>query len=300
MSSPVRNVTLVGASGNVGALALEKLSASRHNVQVLRRTGSKSTLPPSVRVVDVDFASEEALTRALRGQDVVIVALPGDAAALQTTLADAAAAAGVRRFLPTEYGCNIENPRARRIPVFADKVKIEDHLRAKVAAGSSLTYTFVYNGPFLDWGIQQQFLLDVAGYKPQLLDDGKAVFSSANIDTLARAFVAIVDRLDETENRAVFLEDIKISQARLLELARQAAPDRPWEVSYVKLDDAVRVAGEGLAKGDFAFHNIAPFLKQAFLAEGYGGNFEKSDNELLGLGRSSEEFVLEQYKKLLQ
>ncbi|KAM3430694.1 hypothetical protein NHJ13734_007633 [Beauveria thailandica] len=299
MSTPVQNVTLVGATGNVGSIALDKLSASRHNLQVLRRLGSKSTYPASVKVVDVDFSSADALTSALQGQDVVISTLPADVASLQITLVDAAVAAGVKRFLPSEFGCNLDNALSRQIPVFGEKIKIQEHLKERAAAGR-ISYTFVYNGPFLDWGIRNQFVLNVAGYKPRLLDDGKALFSATNLDTVGSALVGILDHLDETKNRAVFLEDIKISQQRLLELAKKAAPEKPWEVSYVKVDDLVKVAGENLAKGIFTFDNIAPFIHKSFVSPGYGGNFEKSDNELLGLGHSSDEFVLEQYKKLLQ
>ncbi|OAA39555.1 NAD(P)-binding domain protein [Beauveria brongniartii RCEF 3172] len=299
MSTPVQNVTLVGATGNVGSIALDKLSASRHNLQVLRRLGSKSTYPASVKVVDVDFSSADALTSALQGQDVVISTLPADVASLQITLVDAAVAAGVKRFLPSEFGCNLDNALSRQIPIFGEKIKIQEYLKEQAAAGR-ISYTFVYNGPFLDWGIQNQFVLNVAGYKPRLLDDGNALFSATNLDTVGSALVGILDHLDETKNRAVFLEDIKISQQRLLELAKIAAPEKPWEVSYVKVDDLVKVAGENLAKGIFTFDNIAPFIHKSFVSPGYGGSFEKSDNKLLGLGRSSDEFVLEQYQKLLQ
>ncbi|OAQ98489.1 hypothetical protein LLEC1_04182 [Akanthomyces lecanii] len=252
-----------------------------------------------MRIVDVDFASVPDLTSALRGQDVVVSTLPAEVASLQVPIIDAAVAAGVPRFLPTEYGSNISNPLSRQIPVFAEKVKIEEYLEAKAAAGQ-IAYTFVYTGAFLEWGIRHHFVLDVAEYKPTLLDEGRAVFSTTNVETLGRALVAIVEHLDETKNRAVFLEDLKISQARLLELARTAAPEKPWQGSYAKTDDLVEKAGEGLAKGIFTFDNIAPFLYRSIVSPGYGGSFEKSDNELLGLGQSSEEFVLEQYKKLLQ
>ncbi|ATY60605.1 NAD(P)-binding domain [Cordyceps militaris] len=298
MPSTVQNVTLVGATGNVGAIALEKLAATKHNLQVLRREGSKSTFPASIKVIDVDFTSEPALTRALQGQDVVISTIPAEVAGLQTTLIDAAIAAGVGRFLPSEFGCNIENPKARQVPVFAEKVRIEDYLKQKAAAGL-ISYTFVFNGPLLEWGIENNFVINVAGFKPRLLDDGKAIFSSANLETVGRALAAIPDHLEATKNRAVFIEDIKISQERLLALAKQAAPEKPWEVTYAKTEDLVKVAGEGLAKGIFTFDNIAPFIHQAVVTPGYGGNFDKSDNELLGLGHSSEEFILEQYKKLL-
>ncbi|KAJ6783231.1 hypothetical protein PWT90_01149 [Aphanocladium album] len=303
MSAPVQNVTLIGATGNVGTVALERLSESRHNLQVLRRQGSKSTYPSSIKVVDVDFTSLAALTAALQGQDAVIVTLPAEVAALQRTIVDAAIAAGVRRFVPTEFGSNSDNALARQIPVFGEKVKIQEYLKEKAGAGAGagpLSYTFVYTGPFLDWGIQHNFVLDVTDYKPRLINDGKTVFSTTNVGTIGRALVAILDHLDETENRSVFLEDLKISQQRLLELAKQAAPEKPWEVNHVKLDDLVQVAGEQLAKGVVNLDSVTPFLYKSFLSEGYGGNFEKTDNELLGLDKSSEEFVLELYKKILQ
>lgn len=298
MSSPIKNVTLVGATGNVGTIALEKLAASHFNLQVLRRLGSKSTIPDSIKVVDVDFDSVESLTAALKGQDAVISTIPAEVAPLQRNIIDAAIAAGVARFIPTEFGSNEENPLARQIPVFAQKVKIQEYLKEKAAAGQ-ITYTLVYTGPFLDWGIKAGFILPIADFKPRLLNDGKAVFSSTNVDTIGRALVSILDHIEETKNRPVYLEDLKVSQTLLLEAAKKAAPEKPWAEFYVPLDPLVQKAEELQSQGIFNFDSIAPFLFKSFIAEGYGGSFEKTDNELLGLGTSSEEFVVEQYKELL-
>lgn len=299
MSNPIKAVTLVGANGTVGAVALEKLASSPFSLQVLRRLGSKSNLPAGIRVVDVDFNSLDDLTAVLRGQDAVVSTLPADAGQLQRTIIDAAVAAGVRRFIPSEFGSNTDNARTRQIPVFAEKGKTQDYLKEKAQSGG-ISYTFVYSGPFLEWGLEQQFLLNTADYKPRLINDGRHVFSSTKLDTVGRSIVSILQHLDETKNRAVYLEDIKISQARILELAQQAAPEKPWEVSYAKLDDLVKRAEKQLEQGIINMESLSPFLYTTFMAEGYGGNFGKTDNELLGLGVSSEDFIVQLYQRQLQ
>lgn len=66
------------------------------------------------------------------------------------------------------------------------------------------------------------------------------------------------------------------------------------------LDDIVKVAGEQQSKSTFNLGSILAFLRKAFMTEGYGGNFKKTDNKLLGLSTSSDDFIIDQYKKLFQ
>ncbi|KAJ2968125.1 hypothetical protein NQ176_g9328 [Zarea fungicola] len=298
MSAPIKNVTLAGATGNIGTVALEKFTASKFNVQVLRRLGSKSTFPPHITVIDVDYNSVDGLTAALKNQDALISTIPASESQAQRNLIDAAIAAGVRRYIPSEFGCNIDNANTRAAPIFGSKVVVQEYLKEKAAAGL-VSYTLVYTGPMLDWGLEKQFIINTAGYKPVLFNDGKAIFSTTNIDTIGRALVAILEHFDETNNRAVYLEDLKTSQLRLVELAKQAAPEKPWEVSFADLDEEAKKAGGELAKGNHDFSIIRTLLLQAIVSPSWGINFAKSDNELLGLGTGSEEQVVEVLKKII-
>lgn len=102
--SAFKNIAIVGA-GRLGTVVLDKLmSSGQFNVKVLKRMGSKSPINGKVKVVDVDFASVESLESALAGQEVVISTVASSALESQIILIDAAVAAGVKRFIPSEYG----------------------------------------------------------------------------------------------------------------------------------------------------------------------------------------------------
>ena len=165
----LKNIALAGASGALGTPVFERLQASgKFNIRVLRRIGSSSTFPPGVDVVDVDFDSVDSLTAALKDQDAVVSTVGMLQILPQRTIIDAAIAAGVKRFIPSEFGSNVSNPRNRAYPVYAHKVQIQEYLSEK-AKTSGITYTYIYNNAFLDWGLEQNFLLRHSDYTPDLI-----------------------------------------------------------------------------------------------------------------------------------
>lgn len=122
--SIVKNLTLVGASGHLGGFILDRLLASKFNVQVIKREGSTSTVPDQVKVVEAHFEDLGSLTAALTGQDVV-VSTGGDQGLMgQKPLVDASIAAGVKRFIPSNFGSNMSNPNTRKLSVFQTKVMV--------------------------------------------------------------------------------------------------------------------------------------------------------------------------------
>ncbi|KAL7914073.1 hypothetical protein GGI35DRAFT_490392 [Trichoderma velutinum] len=289
MATTLKNVALTGASGAVGTPVLKALLASGNfNITVLRRNNSKSTFPDNVKVVDVDFESVDSLTAALAGQDAVVSTVGstglGDE---QKKLIDAAVAAGVKRIVPSEYGCDLENELTAKLPVFAPKVGVAKYLEEK-AKTTPLTYTLAYSGPFLDWGLEHNFLFKSAGSKPILYDGGDAVFSTSTLETVAQAVVGILNNPEETKNRAVRFQSAALSQNQLLKVAKEVAPERDWQPEVVKLDDITRVADERLAKGLFDFETFAPYLIRAINDPRYGPQFPSLDNELLGLKQLTE------------
>jgi len=298
--SLLQNVALVGASGSMGSVILEKLQdAGDFNITVLRRNGSTATFSSNIHVVDVDYESVEDLTAALKGQDVVVSAIATFQILPQKKIIDAAVAAGVKRFLPSEFGCNLYQPKARQLPVFQQKVEIEDYLVEK-SKTSGITYTFVYNNSFLDWGLQNDFILKVSDYKPVIYNDGEHIFSATRLASIADAVVGILRHPDETKNRPVYIKDVDISQHQLLELAKKAAPEKSWEPSYVKLEDIVAKADARLAQGLFDAETFVPYILQAVFDPAYEGRFLKTDNELLGLKGKTQDEVFEIVKQYVK
>lgn len=140
------------ATGNVGRLLIEPLAA-HFNLTLLTRPSSAaslpSNLPTNVRTVSADYTIAD-LTIAFTGQDAVVSAVGAAAFASQKLLIDAAVAAGVRRFLPSEFSVNSDAKAVRElVPVFQAKDAVLQHLKAKENEG--LTWTGLAVGPLLDW-----------------------------------------------------------------------------------------------------------------------------------------------------
>src|SRR3954470_17462116 len=104
MASMLRNVIIVGASGNAGPSIMDTfLNAPSFNVSVLTRAESSSTFPARVKVFETNY-TEASLLSAFKGQDAVVSILAYRVLAEQRKLIDAAIKAGVRRFIPSKYG----------------------------------------------------------------------------------------------------------------------------------------------------------------------------------------------------
>ncbi|PHH62286.1 hypothetical protein CDD81_7274 [Ophiocordyceps australis] len=300
MSAPLKNVAITGASGNLGSVILAKLAASPNlNVRVLRRNGSASAFAPATHVVNVDFDSVDSLAAALEGQDALVAPLHALAVGLQHNMVEACIKAGVDRFIPSEFGSDLDNPKARALPIFASKVQFRNFIEEK-AKTSPITYTYVVNGPFLDWGLEHEFIMRLSNGKPVIFDGGDYVFSATTLDSIADAVVGILAHPEETKNRTVYIEDVKISQNKLLALAKEVAPGKSWEPEPASLDEAVSKAGERLAQGIKDTDTFVPFIFRSFVDPAYGGNFAKTDNALLGIKGKTEEEVANMIKSVLK
>ncbi|KFY10925.1 hypothetical protein V491_07404, partial [Pseudogymnoascus sp. VKM F-3775] len=122
----IKNVAVAAASGNLGPSILKALVDSNlFSITVLTRPSSNHKFPPSVTVLPVDYSSTTSLTSALTGQDAVIALFGAETLTLQLPLLDAAIAAGVTRFIPSEFGSDTLNEHVKGLPVFAKKIEVQ-------------------------------------------------------------------------------------------------------------------------------------------------------------------------------
>ena len=152
MSSTIRKIIIVGAGGNLGPSILSAFLADpRFSVAVLARQSSKSSFPADVEVHRIsDEYPEAELFKAFKGQDAVISTIATANAVQQKVMADAAVQAGVKRFVPSEFGSDTRNEKAMAIlpQYFKGKVDTVDYLKAKEREG--LTWTAFVTGPFFE------------------------------------------------------------------------------------------------------------------------------------------------------
>ncbi|KAJ9615220.1 hypothetical protein H2200_001294 [Cladophialophora chaetospira] len=284
----ITKVAIAGATGVLGLHILSALSASeRYDLTILVRSGSTLPIPHSGTVVEVDFESDANLVSALRDHDVLVSALGKTALALQPRLIDAAVAAGVQRVIPSEFGGNLQNPKTRQFPTYRPKVLVEEQLeRHRQLSGTS--YTFIYTNCLLDWGLSAtgKMLLDPCKRTISLYDGGDVKFSTTSMATVGTAVVSVIDHLEETANRAVYVHDIVTTQNELMQMAQEVTAGdggKEWTSSFVdtaKLESESYTAFQESGMSLKVFYGFA--VRGAFGA-GFGGHFVDCDNELLGI-----------------
>lgn len=151
MSSTIKTVIVAGASGNLGPHILDALHAANFTVSALTRS-SPSTLPPYVKAITPKDYSVESLATAFEGQDAVLSCVGAAGAASQIAMIDAAERAGVKRFVPSEWGWARDRPVLEELKArLAEKEKVYQHLLVVCAGSRTLSWTAVAAGPFLDW-----------------------------------------------------------------------------------------------------------------------------------------------------
>ena len=160
MSGPFQNILLFGAGGTtIGHHILQALvEDGTFHVTVLAREKSTTTYPTGVNVVKINESFLHGdLVQALNGQEVVICAAGLEAHAQQYKLIDAAIEAGVKRFVPSEWGKDNSDPKTYELfEVFKGKHEVELFLRSKES--STFSWTAVATGLWLDWYVHRLLL----------------------------------------------------------------------------------------------------------------------------------------------
>jgi saccharopine dehydrogenase-like NADP-dependent oxidoreductase len=147
--SNIKNIAIVGASGNVGQAVLPALLAKGFKITVISRLDSKATFPSSVTVTKTAYDAA-SLTKAFRGQDAVISAVAASALAQEEAVVEAAVAAGVKWFVPSQFGHDCADDRVVEVlPILKSKLAIVQKL--KEAESKGMSWTSVITGLFLDW-----------------------------------------------------------------------------------------------------------------------------------------------------
>lgn len=281
----LKNVIIIGAGGNLGPSILKAFLSSSFKTSVLSREGSNSTFPSGVNVLRANYDSLDSLKQAFQGQDVVISLVGGGALGDQNKLIDAAIAAGVKRFVPSEFGSNTPNPKTRAIvPVFEAKVGTVNYLKSKEDA---ISWTSVVTGPFFDWGLKVGFLgLNAQNKTATILDSGNAIFSTTNLGTIGQAVVKALENAEATKNQYVYVSGFQTSQNEILAAAEKITGEK-WTVNKISAKDQIARGNELLQKGDFS--GVGPLIQAVTFGDEQLGDLKPSGlwNEKLGLKQDS-------------
>lgn len=295
MSSPFKNIVIIGASGAIGSILLEAfLNTPSVTVTVIQRASStKTVFPTSTRVVTIpDDYPHDALVAAFTNQDAVINCVTTLAVRTQLRIISAAAEAGVRRFVPSEYGLNNNNPAARALnSVFREKGEVQDYLRT---LEHRMEWMAVANGMWLKWSATHEFLgMHIAEKKFVLWDDGEGLFSTTTEENTALAVVnALTKKWEETANKVVWLSDFAVSQNQLLEAVERITGER-FKTEHMDTESFIREKQAAAAAGDGGA--TYALIETGFVTGKYGGHLENEGeimNDLLELPKQSFDEVM--------
>jgi nucleoside-diphosphate-sugar epimerase len=295
MSSPFKNILIVGATGSIGSIMLDALvKEPSFTVSALQRSSSKGKLPLNVRAITIDDSyPTEALISAFTGQDAIINCMTSLAVADQLRFVDAAVAAKVKRYVASEYGLNNNKPEARALnSVFREKGEVQDYLRSKESTG--LEWMAIACGMWIKWSALHDFLgMHIKEKKFVKWDDGEGWFSSTTEANTALAMVnALTKKWEETKNRVVWLSDFAITQNMLLGAIERVSGEK-FTVEKVDSEKLIKEKQAAVAAGDH--YAIYALIETGFVTGRFGGHLEKEGeimNDLLGLPRQDFEEVV--------
>lgn len=222
-------ILVAGATGNLGGRIVDALLDRGAEVRALVRTGADSAKVETLKkkgaqVIQADLLSS-AITQACTGVACVVSALQGlhDVIVdIQSVLLDAALAAGVPRFIPSDFASDFTRLSAGDNRNFDLRREFMAHLdQTSIAATSILNGAFAdlltYNMPLLDFKKKQ------IGYWED--PDWRIDFTSTD-DTAAFTAAAA---LDPSTPRILRIASFQISPRELAEVAQEVIHE-PFEV----------------------------------------------------------------------
>lgn len=279
-------------------MVLHALVKDGFNVTVLKRASSTSSsdYPAGVKVAEIDDAfAVDDLVPIFKGQDAVVVTIKGTQVDIQKRLADASVKAGVKRFIPADFGsCDSSDPHAQDcVPLFANKTELRSYLTDLAKSNETFTWSSIVCGHFFDWDTAFLHIWP----KERRADIVKSGDLKASYSTLARVGEAtsrILQRPAETANRVLFIQSFCVTQVQIVEAFEKASKAK-YEVAWLDADTYEREQKVKRDEGDKeAIENLV------WLLGAIEGNWEVRDEfamSLLGLGNEDLDNAVEKVVK---
>lgn len=211
---------------------------------------------------------------------------------------DAAATAGIYRYIPSDWSLDPLNQSANALPVFAKRIERDNYLFEKCKS-SSMTWSIVANGAFLDWNLHTSFMgIDVYNKTASLMDGGDNRTVWTTLDSVGKAVVGIMQHPHETENRPVFVHSVVKSCRELSKHAQAAVGSEGWKLVNINAEEANSQALSDLMAGKFDMRTLSTMIRYANARPAMSAPWTKSDNALLGVPVMSDEELEDLIKEI--
>ncbi|PNP56223.1 hypothetical protein THARTR1_03748 [Trichoderma harzianum] len=291
--SEIKNVIVIGAGGRLNPVVISSLLEHGFSVSALVRASSTAKPPPKVKLFRTDY-SRASLVSAFKGQHAVVNTITMPDFEEQKNIIDAAVEAGVKRFIPAEFGIDTSKEKVVEIVTFLRvKPQIIQYLRS---IQDKITWTAIITGPFFDWSLGNGFFsFNLLGRTARTHQPGyhSHRFSWSNLSTVGEAVarVLLAQSSPIVVNQYVRVRSFNASQDEILKSLISATArfedecgleTVEWRWIGVVLEEKVEEARNRLAQGDTS--GLGYILSKAIYTT--GGNFDDEGvvmNEKLGM-----------------
>ncbi|CAH0018751.1 unnamed protein product [Clonostachys rhizophaga] len=258
--SSIKKVAIIG---NVGSAVLAEFLKNGLDVTVISR--SSQEVPAGARAAQADYNSITSLSSALKGHDAVVSAV---------------GAAG------------IVGQEVIMMPPFL--------LASNKAAAGEIEYTILSTGAFLDFVFGTPLFVDFQNRSVEFYGDDKLRLSSTSIAGIGKAVAGTLVNADKTKNRVLHIQETVVSQVKVLDLAKTAAPEGAgWKEMSVDPEETLGAARVNAAKNPGDTFALYALIKAIILSGKYETEYREVDNDLIGLVQLTDGDLKAQFVPLL-
>ncbi|KAF2165439.1 hypothetical protein M409DRAFT_55833 [Zasmidium cellare ATCC 36951] len=189
---------------------------------------------------------------------------------------DAAVEAGVKRFIPSEYGCDITNPKTANLPAYKERVNIKNYLQNKAeASGTVFSYTTISTSILVE-AVVGGPLPDI---RPRdrhatIYDGGKVPVSMTPASLVGKAVAAVLRTPDQTRNRSILIHGGAFTQNQFLSIVQRYVGTDGWQIDRQETADMEERSWKAYEKDPQDVLSWLPgFVRLGLFGNGYGGDF---------------------------
>ncbi|KAI1335048.1 isoflavone reductase family protein [Xylariaceae sp. FL0016] len=247
---PGKKILVLGATGVIGKVITSALIDAKFEFERIAiftsdaTTASKGDLIESFKSAGVgilvgDINKDDDVLKAYEGFDTIVSAVGRNAIEKQIDLIRLAEKSStVTRFIPSEYGTDIEyNASSCTEKPHQKKLAVREYIKTSV---KRVRHTYLVTGPFADLYMGNMAhepnmgSFDVVNKRATLLGDGDGRVSLTTMADVGRLLVAVLLHPWACDNRAIRANSYTTTpNAVLKEFERQSGSS--WEVAYTSL-----------------------------------------------------------------
>ncbi|OAL21433.1 hypothetical protein AYO20_11370 [Fonsecaea nubica] len=198
-------------------------------------------------------AADYTSPKSYEGFDCVLIFLGNHGLHLQPSIINAAIAAGVRHFYPSEYGADITEGQNWTQRYYKHKVQTREHLDARAQDTPDLGWTYYVLGRLTEWAVISHFGFDNKNATAKIYGTAEGRQSLIGAEDSARYLVETLKEPlspDAKGNRRTYrISGSNPTYAEIFEVLERVT-GRKYNVAYLDVESAQREEAQARDAGD--------------------------------------------------